>query len=120
MARQHEMLCSAFQDYNIENSKEWLDLQWNRQVLLMDYRPRVVRLANVTLFKAKELLPEYKIINESKNYWGEYLDNKLLVKHVPGNHETLLKEPNVKILGDSLNQSLECLGNSKDCLIYTP
>lgn len=73
--------------------------------LIFNYIPNPIDF-KVALFKASELSPEYTSIDDPTNYWQNYLINKMNVFKSPGNHETMLTEPNVQVLASLLNKYL--------------
>ena len=72
---------------------------------LCAYAPPTTNI-KLTLFKAEKLLPENKNINDSHNHLQNY-SNDIDVCSVPGNHDTMLLEPNIEILADKLRNHLK-------------
>jgi thioesterase domain-containing protein/acyl carrier protein len=87
-----------------------IDTCWDRMCLLLKYQPPRIK-EKIVLFKAQDLLPEYKIFNQKYNYWDLYADNDIELYIVPGNHETILEVPNVVILADKLSKTLSQFAN---------
>lgn len=48
------------------------------------------------------------VIDDPVAGWGHLLKGKVTVVEVPGNHTTMLKPPNVNVLGDALKKQLNC------------
>lgn len=89
---------------HLESSDTFIDLSWKRMSMLLDYK--VHKLQNkIILFKAEDLLPEFASANQKTNYWDKYTKS-LEVYPIPGNHETILQEPNVVKLADHLSAIL--------------
>jgi amino acid adenylation domain-containing protein len=79
------------------------------------YSPSDVRPVRLALFKAREPHPEYDFSNaddsdlstaESTLGWGQFAAGQVAVYGVPGNHITMMNEPNVQVLAESLGQRL--------------
>lgn len=102
-----DKLYSQFQINELEHPEHWLDLQWHRNGLLWKYS--LVRInTKLSLFKAEQLLPELAWANHPFNYWDDYSINPIDVHLIPGDHETMFKEPNVRDLAAQLN---DCIKN---------
>jgi acyl transferase domain-containing protein/thioesterase domain-containing protein len=102
MQRQHETLHSQLAtNIPIPDQKVWLDLQWNRMQSLYDYKPPKTNI-KLTLFKAKELLPENKDIDDEHNHWQKYTNADIDSHIVPGDHDTMLVEPHIGFLAKKL------------------
>jgi acyl transferase domain-containing protein/thioesterase domain-containing protein/acyl carrier protein len=84
------------------SEKTFLDLTRERMNLLIKYKIPLIE-TKIILFKASELLPEYIGIDQAYNYWNNYTQGKIEIYMMPGNHETILEAPNVKILADQLD-----------------
>lgn len=74
-----------------------LDLTWQRQQLIVQYevRKRPYRLA---LFKANTLTPVLEPIQEEYNHWRDFCLIPINKYNVPGDHESMLNEPNAPVL----------------------
>ena len=48
------------------------------------------------LFKASELLDDYKNIDNPTNGWSNYNKGNIICHHINGNHNTILNEENSK------------------------
>ena len=59
----------------------------------------------VIIFNAIELLPEYKGIDAQDNHWSKYASS-LSVRNIPGDHNTMMLEPNVRILSQEISKYL--------------
>ena len=60
----------------------------------------------VFLYKANTLLPEYLDIDDPYNYWEKHVKDPINVYKVPGNHETILDEPNIQNLAALVDNML--------------
>lgn len=88
-----------------EKKQKLLELEQYRKQLLANYHlPRLK--VNATLFKALDLWPEFKAINDAYNGWSPYVDGSINVILTPGDHETMFFPPNAKSLANLLNESL--------------
>jgi len=86
-------------------AKRLSSLAWKRMLLLLDYKNKPI-LEKVVLFKARTLLPEYIAINDPFNYWTKHVKGNIHLHMVPGDHETILDEPNVKAISTILDEIL--------------
>jgi polyketide synthase PksJ len=85
------------------DSKKLTELTWQRMRLLLNYQIKPIQ-ETVYLFKAQTLLPEYVDIDNPCNYWKDHVKDNINIYKVPGDHETILDEPNIKILAELLDQ----------------
>lgn len=83
---------------------------WKRMLMLLNYEISEIK-DRIILFKAETLLPKYKDINQRANYWDKYSKQRIDVYTVPGDHETILEEPNVSVLAEKLDTVLFALHN---------
>lgn len=90
---------------NRPDAKKLTELTWMRMQLLLDYHIKPIP-EKVFLFKAQTLLPEYVDIEDPYNYWKNHVEGGITLYKVPGDHETILDEPNVRILASFLDQIL--------------
>ncbi len=105
MREQQQALADQLAQVNPPDEQDHLDLQWQRLQLLRDYQPAVMT-APVTLFKAQALLPVYANMDDPYNHWAPYVSGAIECHRVPGNHDTLLQLPHIKVLATKLNQIL--------------
>ena len=104
--RQYHFLKERLKDHNIANPESWLDLNYQRLQLLLQYPHSHVQTP-IHLFKAQDIEPEYQDLNEPSNHWSQYAKQPMTLYSVPGNHESLLVEPHVKTLAKLLTECLE-------------
>lgn len=109
--RQYHFLKERLKDHDIANPKSWLDLNYQRLQMLLQY-PHPSIQTPIHLFKAQELESEYQDLNEPSNHWSQYAKQPIKIYPVPGNHESLLIEPNVKTLAKLLTECLEKIDNN--------
>lgn len=88
------------------NADRWFDLQWHRMELFAAYSSEKINTA-ISLFKADELMPEYMQGNEASNHWQKYSAAPIKIYKVPGNHQTMMEEPNIKVLAEVFSRSLQ-------------
>ena len=74
-----------------------LDLTWQRQQLIVGYKVQK-RAYNLALFKSNTLTPVLEPIQEEYNHWREFCELPVDKYNVPGDHESMLNEPNVPVL----------------------
>ncbi|MCP4690552.1 MAG: non-ribosomal peptide synthetase, partial [Desulfobacterales bacterium] len=72
--------------------------------LLARYAPEPARLPRIVLFQAEDSL-----IQSDKPAWGwrDRADHPVMVHRIPGDHFTMLAEPNVKHLAEKLTDCME-------------
>jgi thioesterase domain-containing protein/acyl carrier protein len=104
MQRQMQDLLLKFDLYDLANAKTWIARQWHRNQLLQDYQYQPIQ-APLTLFKAEELTPELSSIDAPDNFWEKFTSHLEIIK-IPGDHETIFQEPNVKSLAQALRGCL--------------
>lgn len=82
-----------------ENGKwsVWENLLQYRLNSMLKYKYKKIQ-SSLVLFKALELLPEYKNINAADNHWSQYAMLPVSIATIPGDHNTMLLEPHVKKL----------------------
>ena len=74
-----------------------LDLTWQRQQLIVQYKVQK-RPYNLALFKASTLTPVLEPIQEEYNHWRDFGELPISKYDVPGDHESMLNEPNASFL----------------------
>lgn len=110
--RQHKFLKKRLKNYDIANPELWLDLNYQRLQLLLQYQHSMIK-QTIYLFKAQDIEPEYQDLNEASNHWSLYTTQPVKVYAVPGNHESILVEPNVAVLAEMLAVCLEEVDSSE-------
>ncbi len=91
---------------SIACDEHFAHMSWERMLLLLNYSVPTIH-QKLILFKAAELLPEYKRINNAYNHWVQFSNKKNIELYItPGNHETILAEPHVMTLANTLNAVL--------------
>ena len=107
MQEQNSRILEKHIENNIRDSDFLLELQWHREKMLMHYKlPRIE--STLILFKA-EVLTELFNYDAPLNWWDNYSSQPIERYLVPGNHENMFYEPNIKILASKLNDSLNDL-----------
>ncbi len=74
-----------------------LDLTWQRQQLIVHYAAQK-RPYNLALFKSNTLTPVLEPIQEEYNHWRDFCELPVHKYDVPGDHLSILNEPNVPVL----------------------
>lgn len=105
MLRQHAELLSDFQKYGLPPPEALLKIQWFRLNLLWKYKIKLIECP-IALFKSEDILPAFKEIDAPLNHWENFSSHSITPYIVPGNHETMFKEPYVYILRDKINEYL--------------
>ncbi|NDH66497.1 MAG: acyltransferase domain-containing protein [Gammaproteobacteria bacterium] len=91
--------------YEGTDSKISSELAWQRMQILLEYDIQPIQ-EPVFLYKANTLLPEYLDIDDPYNYWEKHVKDPINVYKVPGNHETILDEPNIQNLAALVDNML--------------
>ncbi|MBX9703372.1 MAG: amino acid adenylation domain-containing protein [Silvanigrellaceae bacterium] len=104
MKEQNSRILKKYMENNICNSQFLLALQWHREKMLMQYKLPVIK-TKLILFKAKELTETFKY-NAPLNWWENYSTQPIELHVVPGDHESMFYEPNIRVLANNLNDSL--------------
>lgn len=86
-------------------------LQVYKTLCQINYEPQNICSAPITLFRAKEENSEQQnssIFSQEPTWgWNQFSDAEVEVQIVPGNHSSMITEPNVKILAEKLQKSLQ-------------
>ena len=98
----HNPVCDD--NFHFEKQALWESLLYQRLKMMLQYPYKNIQ-SQATLFKAKDLLPEYQSIEASDNHWSQYI-SCLSTKIISGNHNTMLQEPYVKILAFEMSKYL--------------
>ncbi|KTC87247.1 amino acid adenylation domain-containing protein [Legionella drozanskii] len=107
MREQNARILEQHLKYQISNSEALLELQWHREKMLMHYKLPHLK-CHLMLFKA-EILTEIFNYDAPLNWWENVISGNILCHLVPGDHESMFSEPNIRILAKKLNESLNSL-----------
>ena len=113
MMRQYEVAQIKLDKALIPNPEVWLDINYHRLQQMLNYKLPIVN-EKVILFKCQELFAEFIPIDCPDNYWSHYALQGVEIHNVPGNHETMMIEPNVKQIAIVLNQVLSAIGKNTE------
>jgi amino acid adenylation domain-containing protein len=105
MKEQNSRILKKYLENNICNSDFLLELQWHREKMLTQYKLPDIK-AKLILFKAKEL-SELFTYDAPLNWWENYSTQPIERHLIPGDHESMFSEPNIKVLACKLNESLD-------------
>jgi len=86
----------------IENFSTLFEIQMHRLDILFKYKMQSFNF-RIDIFKAHEIMPVFKIIDDPYNYWDKFSVNYHL-HLVPGNHETMFFIPHIKTLSEKIIQ----------------
>jgi acyl transferase domain-containing protein/thioesterase domain-containing protein/acyl carrier protein len=89
-----------------DNLSLWEKMLEHRLTLMLTHKLQKIS-AQIILFKASEILLEYAEIDVKDNHWSCYSALPIKVYEVPGDHNTMLHEPNSLILAEHIRK---CLG----------
>jgi polyketide synthase PksJ len=89
----------------IENEVLWEELLQHRLTMMLNHPLKKIT-AKLSLFKASEILLEYQEINAEDNHWSAYSSFPIDLYPVPGNHNSMLQEPNSIILAKYVQECL--------------
>jgi amino acid adenylation domain-containing protein len=84
-------------------SNDLVDLAWKRMQLLLAYRPAIME-QEMVLFKATELLDDYKSIEHPTNGWSKFNRGEIHCHTLDANHETVLNHDNGFIIAKKIQQ----------------
>jgi acyl transferase domain-containing protein/thioesterase domain-containing protein/acyl carrier protein len=90
---------------NLDNTELWERLFKYRINLMINYTLKKVP-TQLTLFKAKKIIPEYININKEDNHWSSYSTFPVKIYDVDGDHNTMLQDPNLSMLSTALQECL--------------
>ena len=75
----------------------------------MNYSPQDIKPTRITLFKASEQIEE-NALNEIKSEptwgWNQYAECSVDILMVPGDHFSMMNQPNVQVLAEKLRECL--------------
>ncbi|KTC65055.1 Polyketide synthase module (plasmid) [Legionella adelaidensis] len=94
---------TLFQKTNQHFSDQLISLAWDRMQLLMDHVPSSMN-QEMILFKATELMDEYKTIDHPTNGWSRYNKGLITCHTINATHETILNDINSSYILDILNK----------------
>lgn len=87
--------------YSAESFDELVEV---RQ-LLQNYQPRTYS-GHILLFKARDFSPLFDTVPPEKG-WLDYSQDQLEVCTIPGDHASILSEPNVKLIAEKLRLTMD-------------
>lgn len=80
-----------------------IDMAWSRMELLLRHSPSKMS-QNIILFKATEILNEYKLVNQKYNGWDRFNSAQINVKLIESNHDTILNNESIQIIIKEISQ----------------
>lgn len=104
MEEQNSRILKKYIDNNINYSNFLLELQWNREKMLMRYKLPMIS-SKFILFKAN-LMTELFKYDARFNWWENFVKYPIELHLVPGDHETMFNDPHARILAKKINDSL--------------
>ncbi|WP_094091156.1 amino acid adenylation domain-containing protein [Legionella clemsonensis] len=109
MQEQNKRILEHHLNHKIKHSENLLELQWQREKMLMHYKLPRIR-SKLILFKAETLTDLFNY-DAPLNWWENYSEEKITCYLVPGDHESMFSEPHIKVLADKLNEFLNSIHN---------
>lgn len=107
MSQQFHELRGKFIGYdNYSTLYRMLYFQWQRLNIYKKHIPSKIN-KNIVLFKAEQVSPLYQTIDDPYNHWQKYTPGGVGVYKVPGDHETMLQEPQVRFLGEGMHLAIQ-------------
>lgn len=94
------------EEIGLEKRKLWEDLLQQRLNIMKKYQYKKIQHPLI-LFKAIELLPEYREINAPDNHWSQFTPFPVTIRNIPGDHNTMLQEPSVGILAQAISEYIK-------------
>ena len=108
-----EQLKTSGQNYNANELKRLVKVYKANIQAMSQYLPQETYSGSITLFRAEDLSPKYEFLpdettTEENPTWGwEKLSTQPLAFHtVPGDHFTMMMEPQVRVLAEKLKDYL--------------
>lgn len=102
MIKQHKELFSTLLK-PFSSQQQWLDFIWQRMELLLKYKvPKIEH--PLVLYKAQDVDQDQP--PQLYNYWDLYAKDNLRRYLISGDHDSMLKEPNVTSLARAIEESL--------------
>lgn len=90
----------------VENPQLWEKMLRHRLNMMMSYSIKKIDI-RLSLFKAREILLEYKEINAEDNHWSSCSTLPINCYTVPGNHNSMLQKPHVNVLAKQILKHLD-------------
>ncbi|MDR3442063.1 MAG: amino acid adenylation domain-containing protein [Legionella sp.] len=84
-------------------SSNLVDLAWERMQLLLAHQPTQMS-QDMVLFKATDLLDDYKPIDHPLNGWSKYNNGIITCHNIEATHETILNQHNGQIITNIIQQ----------------
>jgi len=84
------------------------------------YKPKVEQFVpkrfsgDLTIYRIQRQ-PYYRIRDEALG-WGKRVGGRIEVEYVPGDHPTILRDPNVQVLALNLRERIEAVKNGKSVI----
>jgi thioesterase domain-containing protein len=97
MESQYSTLKEKFKRMGVDSMDVLFRIQMQRQQLLFDHKQTSIPF-KINLYKSTIIAPIFKMINEKSNHWKKYCKNDLIIHNVPGDHETMFSDENVRTL----------------------
>ncbi len=113
MRRQYNAMKNKFQAKGISNAEHLLALQWHRSQMFRAYKTPFLN-TKLTLFKATVTVEIFKNIDGLYNHWEQYSPFPIELYLVPGGHESMFQEPNVKFLAKVMDECLSSLEHGQN------
>lgn len=96
---------NAQQNADFDKQTLWESLLHHRLNMMLRYPYKSLQ-SPMVLFKAQDLLPEYREMDAPDNHWAQYVSDFLIVT-VPGDHNSMMLEPHIARLIEEMNPSLK-------------
>ncbi len=93
---------------NLSNLPFLLSLYHQRSLMLRGYKLPIIN-AKIVFFQAREVWPVFKEVKLPLDCWQGYSSQSVEIHMVPGNHESMFNELNVKVLAKKIEQVLSKL-----------
>lgn len=104
--QQYDRVTNNLVQENID-PKPWMELYYFRlQELGFTYMPPKIN-KKIILFKAIQQAGEFAAMNDPVNYLGAHTTEQVDAHMIPGNHDTILQQPNVKYISEIIKGYLK-------------
>jgi amino acid adenylation domain-containing protein/non-ribosomal peptide synthase protein (TIGR01720 family) len=111
LTNQYKMLQKTLPGFKVPNLL--FELHWQRNQMFLRYKMPKLYDINLTLFKAAETMDVLKEGEAKHNHWQIFSQRLIDLHMIPGDHGTMLVEPNVQLLAQKIDECMDGLENKK-------
>ena len=97
--KQHTLYLNTLEKHFNIGREQWLKYMWHNMQLLKQHKIKPIHFT-IHLFKAS------KNIDIPDNHWQAYSTKAIITHKIPGDHYTMMHDPNLKVLAEKLTVDL--------------